>query len=309
MTNTTRSTSTTETTQQAAGYEATRSAQDVDGLTFAYHEAGEGEPVLLLHGSGPGVTAWSNFRHNLPVFAERFRTVMPDLPGFGGSDLPKLDEVYPVVAARLVARFMDELGIESAVFVGNSMGGAVAAELAVQFPERVRRMALMGSGGLSVGMFAPDPSEGFLRLFEFLEDPTRERMRGWIRTMVHDQSLITDELLDERMRNATADGVIDKTRAILGSMFSPQLQAKYTPLWTRASTVSTPTLLLWGRDDRMLPYDQAHFAARRLPDVELHTFARCGHWVQVERKNDFERVTIEFLTRTTEEAGGARHGA
>ncbi|MFD7205502.1 alpha/beta fold hydrolase [Streptomyces sp. NPDC059893] len=290
-------------------YEATRATRDIDGLTFAYHEAGEGEPLLLLHGSGPGVSAWSNFQHNLPFFAQHFRTVMPDLPGFGGSDLPELDEVYTVVAARLVTRLMDELGIEKAVFIGNSMGGAVAAELAVQFPERVRRMTLMGSGGLSVSTFAPDPSEGFLRLFEFLEDPTRERMIGWVRTMVHDPRLITPELIDERMRNATADGVIEKTKAILGSMFDPQLQASYTPLWTRARLVATPTLLLWGRDDRMLPYDQAHFAARHLPDVELHTFARCGHWVQVERRYDFERVALEFLTRAPQATGGTPDGA
>lgn len=170
----------------SATYESTLVTKDVEGLTFAYHEAGEGEPLIMLHGSGPGVSAWSNFGDNLPVFAEQFRTVMPDLPGFGGTGLPELDEVYPVVAARWIARFMDHLGIESAAFVGNSMGGAVAAELAAQFPERVRRMAIMGSGGLSVGIFAAEPSEGFSRLFEFLEDPTRERMVAWIRTMVHD---------------------------------------------------------------------------------------------------------------------------
>lgn len=274
----------------------TQVTKDVDGLTFAYHEAGEGEPLIMLHGSGPGVTAWSNFRYNLPVFAERFRTIMPDLPGFGASDLPELDGVYPVVAARWIARFMDRLGIDSAVFVGNSMGGAVAAELAAMHPERVRRMALMGSGGLSVGT-AAEPSEGFLRLFEFLDDPTRERMIAWVRTMVFDPRRITDELIDERLRNATAEGVLDRTKAIFGSMFDPRRRGDYTPLWTRASTVTTPTLMLWGRDDRMLPYDQAHFANRWLPEVELHTFARCGHWVQIERKYDFERVVIEFLTR------------
>jgi 4,5:9,10-diseco-3-hydroxy-5,9,17-trioxoandrosta-1(10),2-diene-4-oate hydrolase len=271
----------------------------IDGLTFAYHEAGEGEPLFLLHGSGPGVSAWSNFRGNLPVFAERFRTIAPDLPGFGGTDLPTLDGVYPAVAARWIARLMDELGIESAVFLGNSMGGAVAAELAVRSPERVRRMALMGSGGLSMSIFQTEPSEGFKRLFEFLEDPSRERMTAWVRTMVFDQRLVTDELIDERLRNATAEGVLHKTRVIFGSMFDPANQAKNAPLWTRAATVATPTLLLWGRDDRMLPYDQAHFATRWLPDVELHTFARCGHWVQVERKTDFERVALEFLTRKT----------
>jgi 4,5:9,10-diseco-3-hydroxy-5,9,17-trioxoandrosta-1(10),2-diene-4-oate hydrolase len=222
---------------------------------------------------------------------------MPDLPGFGGTDLPTLDEVYPRVAARWIARLMDSLGIESAVFVGNSMGGAVTAELAALAPERVRRMALMGSGGMSVGIFQAEPSEGFQRLFEFLEEPTRARMIAWIRTMVFDPRRITDELVDERMRNAMADGVLARTRAIFGSMFDPSLRGQHTPLWTKAATITTPTLLLWGRDDRMLPYDQAHFANRSLPDVELHTFARCGHWVQVERKSEFERVVIEFLTR------------
>lgn len=278
-------------------YEATHVQRDIDGLPFAYHEAGDGEPLIMLHGSGPGVTAWSNFQDNLPAFAERFRTVMPDLPGFGETGLPELNDVYPRVAAKWIMRLMDRLGIESAVFVGNSMGGAVAAELAVLSPERVRRMALMGSGGLSVGIFQAEPSEGFQRLFEFLEDPTRERMIAWIQTMVHDKSLVTDELVDERLRNATADGVIGRMKTIFGSMFDPRRQANHTPLWTRAATVTTPTLLVWGLDDRMLPYDQAHFANRWMPDVELHTFARCGHWVQVERKTDFERVVIEFLTR------------
>jgi 4,5:9,10-diseco-3-hydroxy-5,9,17-trioxoandrosta-1(10),2-diene-4-oate hydrolase len=251
----------------------------------------------MLHGSGPGVSAWSNFRYNLPVFAKRFHTIMPDLPGFGATELPKLDEVYPVVAARWIARLMDQLGLESAVFVGNSMGGAVAAELARMSPERVSRMALMGSGGLSVGMFAAEPSEGFLRLFEFLEDPTRAHMIAWLRTMVLDHRRITDELVDERMRNATANGVLERIKEIFGSMFDPGRRNKYVPLWTCATTIETPTLLVWGRDDRMLPYDQAHFANRWLPNVELHTFARCGHWVQIERKSDFERVVLEFLTR------------
>ncbi|WP_246281539.1 alpha/beta fold hydrolase [Fodinicola acaciae] len=284
-------------------YESTRRTVDVDGLTFAYHQAGDGEPLLMLHGSGPGVSAWSNFQHNLPVFAEKFRTIMPDLPGFGGSALPTLDEPYPQVAAKSITRLMDRLGIESAVFVGNSMGGAVAAELAARCPERVSRMALMGSGGLSVGIFQTEPSEGFQRLFEFLGDPSRERMVTWLRTMVYDHGRITDQLIDERMRNATADGAVGRMQAIFGSMFGNQTSP---PLWTRATTIATPTLLLWGRDDRMLPYDQAHFATRWLPDVELHTFARCGHWIQVERKSDFERVVTEFLTRKS--VGGAQDG-
>jgi len=281
-------------------FDSTRVVKDVEGLEFAYHEAGEGEPLILLHGSGPGVSAWANYRYNLPVFAGRFRTIAPDLPGFGGTQLPDLDELYSVSAARWIVRLMDNLGIESAAFVGNSMGGTVAAELAALCPERVRRIAIMGSGGLSTATFAPDPSEGFKRLFDFLGDPTRERMVEWLKAMLFDHSLITADLIDERMRNATAAGAIDRAKTIFGSMFNPKLRETYTPLWTRAATFTTPTLMLWGRDDRMLPYDGAHFANRMLPEIEMHTFARCGHWIQVERKSEFERVVLEFMTRETQ---------
>lgn len=285
---------------QTFTYDSTSRTMAVDGVDVHWHEAGSGRPLILLHGSGPGVSAWSNFRHNLPVFAQHFRVIMPDLPGFGSSELPELKEVYPLAAARWVARLMDELEIESAPVVGNSMGGAVAAEMAGHLPERIDRMAIMGSGGLSVSLFQTEPSEGFQRLFAFLQDPTRERMVEWIDTMVFDKSMITDELIDERMHNATADGVLDRTRAIFGAMFNPTLRETYTPLWKRLETITTPTLMLWGREDRMLPYDQAHLANRWVPDIELHTFANCGHWIQVEKKTRFERVVLEFLTRESD---------
>lgn len=279
--------------------EGTRSEVTVAGSTISYHETGEGAPLVMLHGSGPGVSAWFNFRYNLPVLGQRFRVIAPDMPGFGDSELPELDEVYTSVAARRIVGLLDELGIEKAAFIGNSMGGAVTSQVAYQFPDRVQRMALMGSGGLSVPTFGPDPSEGFKRLFEFLGDPTRENMTAWVRAMVFDQKLVTDELIDERMANALAEGAIGRMKAIFGSMFDPEKAARSVPLWTQAHTIRTPTLLMWGRDDRMLPYDQAHFAIRRMPDVELHTFSNCGHWVQVERKAAFERVAAEFLSRPT----------
>ncbi|WP_280490067.1 alpha/beta fold hydrolase [Nocardia carnea] len=285
--------------------ESTSKTIVVDGLECHYHEAGDGPALIMLHGSGPGVSAWSNFRTNIGFFAEHFRVVMPDLPGFGRSALPDLTEVYSLAAARWVVRLLDALDIESAVFVGNSMGGAVAAELAALAPHRIRRMAIMGSGGMSTGIFQAEPSEGFQRLWAFLANPDRDRMVAWIHTMVHDKSMITDELVDERMRNAMADGVVDRTKRILGAMADPELRKSYVPLWTRAHTIDVPTLMLWGRDDRMLPYDQAHFANRRLPNVELHTFSECGHWIQVEQKAAFERVVLEYLTR---EGAGKRAG-
>ncbi|WP_431240783.1 alpha/beta fold hydrolase [Mycolicibacterium aichiense] len=249
-----------------------------------------------MHGSGPGVSAWSNFAGNVPVFARRFRTLCLDMPGFGASPPVTWNRVYSQVAADAVRAFIDHLGIEYLDIVGNSMGGNVAAEFALRHPARVRRLILMGPGGLAVNVFSPALSEGAKRLFEFLGEPTRERMVSWVETMVSDRSTITDELIDERMANATRPGVIEATREIFATFDDPSLNPS-GPLWARAGGIRQPTLLIWGRDDRMLPYEGAAFPFRQLPNAELHAFSNCGHWAQVERKTDFERLVTEFVTR------------
>lgn len=275
-----------------------RSLQLANGERISYHEAGDGPDVLvLLHGSGPGVSAWSNFGANLPVLSQQFRTVMPDLPGFGQSDLPTLDDVYSRIAAHRIIELASGLGLARVHLLGNSMGGNIAAEIALAAPELVGRMVLMGPGGLAVNLFLPSESEGARRLFEFLDAPSREAMVAWLRTMVHDHQMITDEMVDERMANAAAPGAIEAAKAIFATFFEPRTPQHHVPLWQRAAQITTPTLITWGRDDLMLPYESAHFAFRQLPDAELHAFARCGHWAQVERKDDFERLVLDFLTR------------
>lgn len=259
-----------------------------------YHQAGEGPAFVLLHGSGPGVSGWSNFRGNLPVLAERFRVIVPDMPGFGLSALPELDRAYPRIAADAVAELLDQLGIERASILGNSMGGYVAAEMALAHPDRVERLVLMGPGGLAANTFGPEPSEGARRLGEFMASPSREGMLAWVDTMVANKSVVDDELIDERTANAAKPGALESAIAIFGSLgrFPEEV-----PLWARASRITHPTLITWGRDDRMLPFESGLFAFRRMPNVELHVFSGCGHWAQVERKDDFERVVTEFLTR------------
>lgn len=257
-----------------------------------YHEAGEGPALILLHGSGPGVTGWTNFGANLPVFAEHFRTIILDMPGFGGSGSPEYDQQYPQVAADAVAKFMEGIGLDSAHLLGNSMGGNVASHVALNYPDRVQRMVMMGPGGLAVNVFGPSPNEGTKRLIEFMGDPSRERMIAWVETMVSDQALVTDELIDVRMENAMKPGVMESTRAIFGTFFK---FPDPTPLWSRAHEIKHPTLITWGRDDRMLPFEGALFPFRQMPNADLHVFSNCGHWAQVERKDDFERVVIDYL--------------
>lgn len=259
-----------------------------------YHEAGRGPALVLLHGSGPGVSGWSNFRGNLPVLSQGFRTLVPDMPGFGLSDRVELDRAYPRVAADSIRFLLDSLGIDKAHVLGNSMGGYVAAELALAHPDRVERLVLMGPGGLAVNILGPEPSEGARRLSEFMMKPSREAMVAWVDCMVADKSVVDDELIDERMANALRPGAIESAVAIFMSLAQ---HPEKVPLYARAHLLQHDTLLTWGRDDRMLPFEQAIFAFRRLPRAELHVFSRCGHWAQVERKDEFERVVTEFLTR------------
>ena len=259
-----------------------------------YHEAGTGPALVLLHGSGPGVSGWSNFRGNFPVFAERFRTVLMDMPGFGKSERPEFDRAYPRVAADALARLLDALGMDHAHLLGNSMGGYVALEFALAYPDRVGRLVLMGPGGLAVNILGPEQSEGARRLGEFMMAPSKKAMEAWVDTMVANKAVVDDALIEERLANAQAPGVLDSAMAIFMSLGQ---HPEPIPLWARLKQMKAPTLVTWGRDDRMLPVEGSLLGFRQLPNAELHIFSKCGHWAQVERKDEFERVVIEFLTR------------
>lgn len=258
-----------------------------------YNEDGDGPPLVLLHGSGPGVSGWSNFAANLPVLAQNFRTIVVDMPGFGSSPDMDYDRPYPEIAAEAIVRFLDDLGIEKAHLLGNSMGGWVSLETAALAPDRVDRMVLMGPGGLYAPLFGSMMSEGARRLNEFLVDPTRAVFEAWVDTMVYSPVTITPELLAERWDNATAPRAIDRMRAVMASLALPGK----APLWARTDEIPHETLVTWGRDDRMLPPDGAFFALRRMPKADLHIFGECGHWAQVERKHDFESLVTAYLTR------------
>ncbi len=263
-----------------------------------YHEAGEGDPLVLLHGSGPGVSGWGNFAGNVGVFAEKFRTLILDLPGFGGSEItdghPMLD------APAAVVSFLDELGIERADILGNSMGGWVGADVAANHPDRVKRLASIG--GVGVNVFSLMPSEGIRALVDFVEDPSRPALIRWIQSMLFDQSYLTDELVERRWEQATAPGAVEWMRKMYSRTASEALPGMMAglfgpPPWLSLARIQAPTLLMWGRDDRVSPVDMALLPMRIIPKVELHVFFDCGHWVMVERKKEFESVALDFFTR------------
>ncbi len=268
------------------------------GLKLHYHEAGGEHPeaVILLHGGGPGASAWSNFGRNLAVFAKNYRTLAIDQPGFGRSDKPTDHPQYFRHSADAVVGLMDELGIERAHFVGNSLGGGTSVRLALNHPMRAGRLVLMGPGGLSVNLFAPDPTEGIKNLARFSAPPgpSRAKLEAFLRIMVHDQSLITDELIDERFAAASAPESLAAMKA-MGMSFAQPDTYEEGMLWREAHRLRQRVLLIWGREDRVNPLDGALLALKTIPRAQLHVFGGCGHWAQLEKFDEFNRLALDFL--------------
>ena len=262
-----------------------------------YHVAGDGPPLLLLHGSGPGVSGWANFRGNLPVFARDYTVYVPDFPGFGKSYSPDANPL--AVGPGAVLDFLDGLGLGPLPIVGNSMGGNVAARIAAEQPERVSR--LMAIGGVGLALLSPAPPEGIKLLVEFVEDPTREKLMKWMESMVYDTAILTDEFVQMRWESATdpaASADIKKlyNRGMLEAMRTSR-GASAAGSVAMLSRIQAPTLVMFGRDDRVTPLDSALAAMRLIPKCELHVFYDCGHWAMFERKDEFESTVLAFLAR------------
>ncbi|MFI6569794.1 alpha/beta fold hydrolase [Nocardia fluminea] len=279
-------------------YEGTLREITTDAGVLRYHEAGEGPPLLLLHGSGPGVTGWRNFRGNLAVFAQRFRCLVLEFPGFGVSD--DFGGHPMVTALDAVVRFVDALGLDSVDIIGNSMGGGVALNYAIAHPERVGKLVTIG--GIGRNLFSPGPGEGIKLLQEFTEEPTRERLIQWLHSMVYDPAMVTEELIEERWAQATDPATLDSARrmyskAAFAMMVRAMEASDAPPPWAMLHKVAAPTLITWGRDDRVSPLDMALIPMRTIPRAELHVFPNCGHWAMIERKDEFESAVLAFLTR------------
>ncbi|WP_036487834.1 alpha/beta fold hydrolase [Nocardioides sp. Iso805N] len=258
-----------------------------DGVRLHLHEAGAGPLLLLIHGGAPGAYGWGNFGQNMAAFAKRFRTVIVDLPGYGQSELPSQELDGPeggryAFYARVFAALIRELGASSAHVVGLATGGAAAMAMALDHPEVVDRLVLVSSAG-GLPLFTPTPSEGqkAIRSYYGGRGPSREKMVSYLELMLHDQELVTDELVEDRYQASL--------------LARPQDVGSPEQLWTRLHQITAPTLVVWGRDNRVQGYDNALFLLQRIPDVEVHIFGRTGLWVPYERAARFEALIGDFL--------------
>lgn len=269
----------------APGWGKTITALDI-GTNF--HDEGTGRSVVLLHGSGPGVSAWTNWKKVIPVLAGDFRVIAPDLAGFGYTER-KTDLAYDIkLWSRHLIAFLDALGLEKVSLVGNSFGGSLALAVAARFPERFEKLVLMGT---PCDKFVMTP--GLKAGWDY--EPSRENMRKTMQHFPYDPATITDELVEDRYQASLIPGAQEGLRKLL---VEPNSQGD-TPLSgmpvNLVSSIEVPTLVLHGREDKVIPVDMGILLARSMPRAELHMFGQCGHWVQAERFEAFVALARTHL--------------
>ena len=274
----------------------------VAGRKIFVAEAGSGPAVLLLHGGGPGASGVSNYSRNIDALAKRYRVLVPDMPGYGRSS-KGIDKSDPFgCLADAMRGLLDELSISTAHLVGNSYGGAAALRLALDTPGRVGKLVLMGPGG--IGTTRGLPTDGLNSLLAYYggSGPSREKLATFLRNyLVYDGDSVPDELIDLRY---TAS--IDPEVVANPPLSRPSGLFALRTLWrmdltrdSRLAALQTPTLILWGRDDKVNRPSGGPMLQNIMPNAELVMTSRTGHWMQWERADLFNQIVDEFLSDST----------
>lgn len=258
-----------------------------NGITTNYHDQGSGEPVLMIHGSGPGVTAFANWRLTMPVLARNFRVIAPDMVGFGYTERPAGVQYSMSNWVSHALGLLDALKIERAHVVGNSFGGGLALALAIRAPERVKRLVLMGSAATS------------FKLTQGLDDvwgytPSFENMRKIMDIFAYDRSLVNDELAKLRYEASIRPGYQES----FSSMFPAPRQRWIDALASREEDIRAlphEALIIHGREDKIIPLSASYKLFDLIPRAQLHVFGRCGHWTQIEHAARFSKLVSDFF--------------
>jgi 2-hydroxymuconate-semialdehyde hydrolase len=258
------------------------------GAATNYLQAGHGpEPVVLIHGSGPGVTAYANWRLVLPVLSQDRTVYAYDQKGFGYTEVDPANEYGLTLWLDHLIGFLDALGLNRVSLVGNSMGASVALAAAVRYPERVHKLVLMGATGVRFSL-----TPGLDAVWGYTA--SEANMRRLIELFTFDAGWATDELVQLRYRATTRAGVSDT----FARMFPAPRQrgiddlARYEDQY---ASIRQPTLLVHGLNDQVIPVSTSHHLLELLPAAELHVFAGCGHWAQIEKATRFNALVADFL--------------
>jgi 4,5:9,10-diseco-3-hydroxy-5,9,17-trioxoandrosta-1(10),2-diene-4-oate hydrolase len=256
-----------------------------------YHEAGTGPVLLCIHGGAPGAFGWGNFGRNLEALSQHFRTLIVDLPGYGKSDKPDFQGPRTSFYAQTFRDMLDALGLTKAHVMGMATGGAVALKMALDYPDRIDRLVVINApGGLS--LFQPTPPKSVQHDYYGGDGPSMARMRANLERLVYDPAILTDEVVRERYEASIDPEFMAKAPEGKGGTPGQTLE----PLWQDLHRIEAQTLVIWGRNNQTLNYDNALFMLNRIPNVRVHIHGKCGLWVPYEKAQEFNSNVVGFLT-------------
>ena len=252
-----------------------------------YHDVGSGYPIVFLHGSGPGVTAWANWNRLFALLKDDFRVLAPDMAGFGFTERVE-NPVYNMNNwVQQTVDFLDALDIEKANLVGNSFGGALALTMAIKYPERINKLVLMGSMGVSFPI-----TYGLDRVWGYT--PSLANMEELLELFTYDHSFATKDLIKSRYESSMQPGFQES----FSSMFPAPRQQSVESMAANENYIRNiphDTLIIHGREDRVIPVGNSLKLLQLIDNAQLHVFGKCGHWTQIEHTEEFANLLRNFF--------------
>jgi len=260
----------------------------VSGKPIFFAETGTGPAVVMLHGGGPGASGVSNYSRNVDALARHFRVIVPDMPGYGRS-IKGVHQNDPFgYLADMIRGLLDELCIDTAHLIGNSYGGAAALRLALDTPDRVGKLVLMGSMGVSFPI-----TEGLDRVWGY--EPSLENMRKVLDVFAYSRDIVNDELAEVRYRASIQPGFQESFAAMFPAPRQRWVAAMCTPE-EEIRQLPHRALIIHGREDKVIPVQTSLRLMELIDNGDLAVYSHCGHWSMIERNRDFNRAVHEFLT-------------
>lgn len=272
-------------------YENTSRFAQVGQYRVHYHDAGQGPVLLCIHGGAPGAFGWGNLGRNVDVLAKYFRVIVVDLPGYGESDKPEQQTGRNLMYTQCMVDLLKTLEIDRAHVLGMATGGAVAIRMAVEHPKIVDKLVLVSSAG-GRSTFSSRPQVSASQIYYGGDGPSREKMLDYLRQLVFDPTVITEEVLTERYEASIEPEFMSK---------APEGRSakRHTPedLWKQLDEIQAETLIIWGRENRAQPFENGILMLSLIRRAQLHILGECGLWVPFERMEEFNELVINFAGR------------